>query len=102
VAAQESPAAQVLALARRRLRPRFLTALPGSVRADLLERASRLLAAPAPDGGAAAGSGPAPLYLLALLLAPDVRHLRVELCCYYGCSHQVRLYIYDNCTELEH
>ncbi|KAK7864099.1 hypothetical protein R5R35_002742 [Gryllus longicercus] len=87
--AQDSTATHALMLARRRLRSRYLANLPGSVRSRLIEEASRLLSAPTPDGSAI--GGPAPLYLLALLLAPDIHHLRVELCCYYGCSHQAAL-----------
>lgn len=88
--AQDSSAAHALTLARRRFRPNLLSSLPGLIRSQLIEEVSKLLSAPAPDGSAG-GAGPAPLYLLALLLAPDVHHLRVELCCYYGCSHQAAL-----------
>ena len=88
--AQDSSAAHALTLARRRFRPNLLSSLPGLIRSQLIEEVNKLLSAPAPDGSAG-GAGPAPLYLLALLLAPDVHRLRVELCCYYGCSHQAAL-----------
>lgn len=88
--AQDSSAAHALTLARRRFRPNLLLSLPGLIRSQLIEEVSKLLSAPAPDGSAG-GAGPAPLYLLALLLAPDIHQLRVELCCYYGCSHQAAL-----------
>ncbi|PSN31895.1 hypothetical protein C0J52_21200 [Blattella germanica] len=88
--AQDSSAAHALTLARRRFRPNLLSSLPGLIRSQLIEEVSKLLSAPAADGSAG-GAGPAPLYLLALLLAPDVHRLRVELCCYYGCSHQAAL-----------
>lgn len=88
--AQDSSAAHALTLARRRFRPNLLLSLPGLIRSQLIEEVSKLLSAPAPDGSAG-GAGPASLYLLALLLAPDVHRLRVELCCYYGCSHQAAL-----------
>ncbi|KAJ9599646.1 hypothetical protein L9F63_026504 [Diploptera punctata] len=88
--AQDLSAAHALTLARRRFRPNLLSSLPGLIRSQLIEEVSKLLSAPAPDGSAG-GAGPAPLYLLALLLAPDVHRLRVELCCYYGCSHQAAL-----------
>jgi len=32
-----------------------------------------------------------PLYLLNVMLDADIRQLRVQLCCYYGCSHQTAL-----------
>lgn len=86
---QDSTAALALTLARRKFRAHYLKNLPGSVRSRLIEEASRLISAPTPDGSSVAG--PAPLYLLAILLAPDIHHLRVELCCYYGCSHQAAL-----------
>jgi len=88
--AQDSSAAHALTLARRRFRPNLLSSLPGLIRSQLIEEVSKLLSAPAPDGSAG-GAGPAPLYLLSLLLAPDVHRLRIELCCYYGCSHQTAL-----------
>lgn len=88
--AQDSSAAHALTLARRRFRPNLLLSLPGLIRSQLIEEVSKILSAPASDG-IAEGAGPAPLYLLALLLAPDVHQLRVELCCYYGCSHQAAL-----------
>ncbi|XP_059471519.1 uncharacterized protein LOC132194339 [Neocloeon triangulifer] len=90
-AAQDGAAAQVLSLAKKQLRPLYLATLPGSIRTDLLREASRLLSSPPPDGSSSPGAGPAPLYLLTLLLAPDVKSLRIELCCYYGCSHQAAL-----------
>jgi hypothetical protein len=79
----------VLSLTRKILRPLYLSTLPGSIRTELLKEASRLLSSPPPDGSSSPGAGPAPLYLLTLLLAPDVKALKIELCCYYGCSHQV-------------
>jgi len=88
--AQDSSAAHALTLARRRFRPNLLLSLPGLIRSQLIEEVSKLLSAQAPNGSAG-GAGPAPLYLLALLLAPDVHQLKVELCCYYGCSHQAAL-----------
>ncbi|XP_066993864.2 uncharacterized protein [Anabrus simplex] len=87
--AQDSTAAHALTLARRKFRPRYIYSLPGIIRSRLIEEASHLLSAPTPDGSAI--GGPAPLYLMALLLAQDIHHLRVELCCYYGCSHQASL-----------
>lgn len=88
--AQETTPAHALSVAQSRLRPLWLSSLPGCVRARLLEEGAALLATPVPDTGAM-GAGPVPLYLLSLLLAPDIHHLRVELCCYYGCSHQAAL-----------
>lgn len=88
--AQETTPAHALSLAQSRLRPLWLASLPGCVRAQLLEEGASILATPVPDTGAM-GAGPVPMYLLSLLLAPDIHRLRVELCCYYGCSHQAAL-----------
>ncbi|XP_063231260.1 uncharacterized protein LOC134535857 [Bacillus rossius redtenbacheri] len=88
--AQDSSAVHALNLAKKKFRPLYFYSLPGAIRSQLIEQVSQRLSAPARDGSAA-GAGPAPLYLLALLLGPDVKRLRVELCCYYGCSHQAAL-----------
>ncbi|KAJ8873877.1 hypothetical protein PR048_024713 [Dryococelus australis] len=88
--AQDSSAAHALNLAKKKFRPLYFYSLPGPIRSQLIEEVSQKLSAPARDGSAA-GAGPAPLYLLALLLGTDVKKLRVELCCYYGCSHQAAL-----------
>lgn len=87
---QESPAAQVLAYARKTIRPYYVNALPARIRSRVIEETSRMLYGPAADGSTLI-SGPAPLYLLALLLGQDIKQLKVNLCCYYGCSHQTSL-----------
>nr|CAD7613256.1 unnamed protein product [Timema genevievae] len=76
--AQDSTVTHALALARRHLRPRYCCFLPGRIRSQLIDEVSQRLAAPAPDGSAPGA-------------ASDVCRLRVELCCYYGCSHQTAL-----------
>lgn len=88
--AQETTPAYALAVAQSRLRLYWLSSLPGCIRARLLQEGAQILATPVPDTGAM-GAGPVPLYLLTLLLAPDIHDLRVELCCYYGCTHQAAL-----------
>lgn len=88
--AQDTSPTQALTTAQTRMRPVWISSLPGCVRTKLLEQGSSLLASPVPDTGTM-GAGPVPLYLLSLLLAPDIHKLRVELCCYYGCSHQAAL-----------
>lgn len=87
---QESSAAQVLAYAKKTIRPYYVNALPASIRSRVIEETSRMLYGPASDGSTLI-SGPAPLYLLALLLGHDIKQLKVNLCCYYGCSHQTSL-----------
>ncbi|KAG7200186.1 hypothetical protein KM043_000620 [Ampulex compressa] len=90
VLSQESSAAQVLAFAKQTVRPYYINALPARLRSRVIEETSRMLYAPSSDGSTLI-SGPAPLYLLALLLGHDIKQLKVNLCCYYGCSHQTSL-----------
>lgn len=87
---QETSASQVLSLAKQSIRPYYVKSLPAMLRSRVIEETSRMLYGPAPDGSTLI-SGPAPLYLHALLLGHDIRHLKVNLCCYYGCSHQTSL-----------
>ncbi|KAK2583718.1 hypothetical protein KPH14_009638 [Odynerus spinipes] len=90
VLSQESSAAQVLAFAKQTIRPYYINALPARLRSQVIEETSRMLYGPSSDGSTLI-SGPAPLYLLALLLGHDIKQLKVNLCCYYGCSHQTSL-----------
>ncbi|XP_016840644.1 uncharacterized protein LOC107981049 [Nasonia vitripennis] len=90
VLSQESSAAQVLAYAKQTIRPYYANALTARLRSQVIEETSRMLYGPSTDGSTLI-SGPAPLYLLALLLGHDIKRLKVNLCCYYGCSHQTSL-----------
>ncbi|XP_012256798.1 uncharacterized protein LOC105686491 isoform X2 [Athalia rosae] len=90
VRSQESTASQVLAYAKQNIRPYYINTLPARLRSQVIEETSKMLYGPSSDGSTLI-SGPAPLYLLALLLGHDIRHLKVNLCCYYGCSHQTSL-----------
>ncbi|XP_074104701.1 uncharacterized protein LOC141531090 [Cotesia typhae] len=90
VLSQETSASSVLAIVKQSIRPYYVNALPARLRSRVIEETSRMLYGPASDGSTLI-SGPAPLYLLALLLGHDIRQLKVNLCCYYGCSHQTSL-----------
>lgn len=90
VLAQDTCISYVLSLTRNYLRPIWQSLVPSTVRAELLEETASLLNSQNSDSTGTV-IGAAPLYLLALLLAQDVRKLRIELCCYYGCSHQTAL-----------
>lgn len=90
VLSQESSAAQVLSFAKQTIRPYYANALTSRLRSQVIEETSRMLYGPSTDGSTLI-SGPAPLYLLALLLGHDIKRLKVNLCCYYGCSHQTSL-----------
>ncbi|XP_015171368.1 PREDICTED: uncharacterized protein LOC107063791 [Polistes dominula] len=72
------------------LRPYYVNAIPASLRSRIIEETSKMLYTPT-SGGSFLNSGPAPLYLLTVLLGHDIKQLRVNLCCYYGCSHQTLL-----------
>jgi hypothetical protein len=88
--AQETCVAHVLNLTRNTLRPVWQSSIPACIRAQLLEETTSLLALQSSDN-ASSTTGAAPLYLLVLLLAKDIKKIRIELCCYYGCSHQTAL-----------
>ncbi|XP_011496459.1 PREDICTED: uncharacterized protein LOC105361067 [Ceratosolen solmsi marchali] len=90
VLSQESSASQVLAYAKQTIRPYYANSLTARLRSQVIEETSRMLYGPSTDGSNLI-SGPAPLYLLALLLGHDIKKLKVNLCCYYGCSHQTSL-----------
>nr|XP_050853583.1 uncharacterized protein LOC127065374 isoform X3 [Vespula vulgaris] len=74
VLSQESSAAQVLAFAKQTIRPYYINALPARLRSQVIEETSRMLYGPSSDGSTLI-SGPAPLYLLALLLGHDIKQL---------------------------
>lgn len=88
--AQETCVAHVLNLTKNTLRPIWQSTVPASIRAQLLEQTTSLLTLQSSDN-AGSTTGAAPLYLLVLLLAKDIKKIRIELCCYYGCSHQTAL-----------
>ncbi|XP_014611720.1 PREDICTED: uncharacterized protein LOC106790952 [Polistes canadensis] len=86
----KTSSAQMLVYAKQVIRPYYINALPASLRTQVIEETSKMLYGPSLDGSSLI-SGPAPLYLLALLLSHDIKQLKVNLCCYYGCSHQTSL-----------
>lgn len=88
--AQETCVMHVLNLTKNSLRPIWQSSIPASIRAQLLEETTSLLSLQSSDS-AGSTTGAAPLYLLVLLLAKDIKKIRIELCCYYGCSHQTAL-----------
>ncbi|EZA61456.1 hypothetical protein DMN91_003843 [Ooceraea biroi] len=87
---QKSSATQVLALAKRTIRPYYINALPTHLRSRVIDEAMKTMCSPSSDESTLV-SAPAALYLLALLLDPNIKKLKVGLCCYYGCSHQTCL-----------
>lgn len=87
---QETSSSQILTLAKQTIRPYYVKSLPAILRSRVIEETSKMLYGPAPDGSTLI-SGPAPLYLHVLLLGQDIRQLKINLCCYYGCSHQTSL-----------
>lgn len=79
----------VLEYAKRVLRPYYVNSLPGTIRSRMIDETWNHLYY---DSINSAGLIQTPLYLLTILLGPDVKKLRIRLCCYYGCSHQADLF----------
>lgn len=75
------------------MRPYFLEQLPASVRTTLLEDTANFLLVKSLAAGVDCDYGKSVLHLLYLLLSPDVKRLKVTLCCYYGCRDLDR-YVY--------
>jgi len=100
----DSPAQQSLATVRSKLRPFFIEQLPASVRTSLLEDTANFLLVKSLAAGVDCDYGKSVLHLLYLLLSPDVRRLKVTLCCYYGCRdlESVLQCIKKNGGSLEH
>lgn len=100
----DSPTQQTLSTVRAKLRPFFLEHLPGSVRTSLLEDTANFLLEKSLVTGVDCDYGKSVLHLLYLLLSPEVRKLRVSLCCYYGCRdlEGVLRCIKKNGSSLEH
>lgn len=88
--AQETSTTQAFNFTRNCVRPAWISSLPGAIRSKILHDATSLISSTFTET-TSVGAGPIPLYLLALLLSPDIKHLKVDLCCYYGCSHQSAL-----------
>lgn len=87
---QRSTAAQALAFAKRVIRPYYVNALPTHLRCRVIEETSRMLCLPLPEESHVVFE-PALLFLLSLLLDRDIKRLKIQLCCYYGCSYQTSL-----------
>lgn len=79
---------QTFAFVRNRIRPYWNTSVPTPVRRRLLNKCMDVLADAIREGTAA---DDVPLYLLNVMLNADIRELKVQLCCYYGCSHQTAM-----------
>lgn len=81
---------QTFAFVRNRIRPLWSNAaVPTPVRRRLLAKCMAVMATAVRDGHSSGTATDAvPLYLLNVMLDADIRELRVQLCCYYGCSHQ--------------
>lgn len=83
---------QMFACTRNRTRHFWNTAVPTPVRRQLLNKCMDVLAGAIREGHSISMvADNVPLYLLNIMLNTDIRELRVQLCCYYGCSHQTAL-----------
>uniref|UniRef100_A0A2S2Q516 Uncharacterized protein n=1 Tax=Sipha flava TaxID=143950 RepID=A0A2S2Q516_9HEMI len=84
---------RTLAFTRHRVRPFWTASVPSPVRRRLLDKCMDRMADAIRDGHAISSAvGNVSLYLLHIMLDTDIRGLRVQLCCYYGCSHQTALF----------
>lgn len=79
-----------LAYAKQTIRPYYMDALPTDLRSTVIEETMKMLCSPSRDGSTILSTS-AVQYLLAVLLGRDIKKLKVDLCCYYGCSHQMFL-----------
>lgn len=80
---------QVFAFVRNRIRPYWNASVPTPVRRRLLNKCMDALADAIREGHSISMiADNVPLYLLNVMLDADIRELKVQLCCYYGCSHQ--------------
>lgn len=85
---EQSSTSHALTIAKRTIRPYFV--LPTCLRSHVIEETTKMLCHSLPDGTHFLIE-PAFLFLLTILLGPDIRQLKVYLCCYYGCSHQTSI-----------
>ncbi|XP_050438882.1 uncharacterized protein LOC126844616 [Adelges cooleyi] len=80
---------QTMTFARNRMRRFWQSATPPAVRRRLLSKCMDKLADVAREGHSISATADAvPLCLLAVMLDKDINELKIQLCCYYGCSHQ--------------
>lgn len=83
---------QTLACIRNKIRPYWNASVPTPVRRRLLRKCMAVLADAIREGHSISSTvDSVPLYLLNIMLDADIRELTVQLCCYYGCSHQTAL-----------
>lgn len=84
--------ARTLAFARHQVRPFWNLSVPSPVRRRVLNKCMDRMADAIREGHSISSAvGSVSLYLLHVILNTDISDLRVQLCCYYGCSHQAAL-----------
>lgn len=83
---------QTLAYIRNRIRPYWNASVPTPIRRNLLRKCMAVLADAIREGHSISTAvDNVPLYLLNIMLDTEIRELTLQLCCYYGCSHQTAL-----------
>ncbi|XP_011174038.1 uncharacterized protein LOC105206192 [Solenopsis invicta] len=87
---QQSSAEQMIAFIKRTIRPYYINGLPIHLRSQVIEKTLRMLNSPSVVS-LTLTSTPATMYILTILLNNDIKQLKINLCCYYGCSHQTSL-----------
>lgn len=72
-----------------RIRPLWsASVVPTPLRRRLLDKCMDAVRDSRWSGGVSVAADSVPVHLLTVLLDADIRRLSVQLCCYYGCSHQ--------------
>ncbi|XP_036142628.1 uncharacterized protein LOC105829669 [Monomorium pharaonis] len=87
---QQSSTTQMLAFAKQTIRPYYINGLPIYLRSQVIKITLRMLNNPSVVG-LTLTSVPDAMYILILLLNNNIKQLKINLCCYYGCSHQTSL-----------
>lgn len=90
---QNGSSVQASAIFQNTIRPFWdASAIPTPVRRRLLAKSMDIATDMIRDGHSTTLSVDSiPLRLLEIMLDVDIEELRVQLCCYYGCSHQTAL-----------
>lgn len=81
---------QAFAYVKNQIRPFWKTSIPPPIRRRLLSKCMDVMANAIREGFSWSVDYIL-LYLLVIMLDEDIRELKIQLCCYYGCSRQTTL-----------
>ncbi|XP_050527261.1 uncharacterized protein LOC126897592 [Daktulosphaira vitifoliae] len=80
--------AQTFLFVKNQMRQFWQLSVPVVIRRRILIKCMNMLADVTREGHSISPIDTVPLCLLAVMLDKDIVELKVQLCCYYGCSHQ--------------